>query len=158
MIRTAAPRHVRDPLSRLWEDAKALATVLTNVGREIITGRLLVTAPGAGNPGSAAPQYVAWGTGAGTSAVGDTTLFTEDTGGSPAYARVAGTTTQQTTSVTNDTWQCVGTLTANAAKTITNMGVFDALTGGNLFIKGDFTGIALALNESIQATCTYQIQ
>lgn len=131
-----------------------MANVLTNVGREIITG--LLAAVGSG-PGSAVPKYVGWGTGAGTSAATDTTLFTEDSGGSPSYARVTCTLTQQTTSVTNDTFQAVGTIVSNGSHTITNAGLFDAGSSGNLFIKGDFSGVALTSGEAIQFTIQYQV-
>lgn len=116
-----------------------MATVFCNSGKAITTNRL----KGAGTE----PVYVAWGTGAGTAAAADTTLFTEST-----EARVAGTSTQQTTTTTSDTYQVVGTITASGAKTITNAGLFDALTVGNLFMKGDFTGVALNSGESIAFT------
>lgn len=116
-----------------------MATVFTNAGKAITTNRL----KGAGTE----PVYVAWGTGAGTAAAADTTLFTES-----AEARVAGTSTQQTTTTTSDTYQVVGTITASAGRTITNAGLFDASTSGNLFMKGDFTGVALLTGESIQFT------
>jgi hypothetical protein len=120
-----------------------MATLLVNTGKAVITNYL--------NGGAATqPKYVAWGTGAGTTAATDTTLFSE-TG-----TRVSGTTTQQTTSTTNDTFQVVGTQTAGAGVTITNAGTFDALTSGNLFIKGDFTGIALNSGDSIQFTFKVQ--
>lgn len=117
-----------------------MATVFTNAGKAIVTNRL----KGAGTE----PNYVAWGTGAGTAAATDTTLFTE-----ASEARVAGTSTQQTTTVTDDTYQVVGTMTvAGAGKTITNVGLLDASSGGNLLMKSDFTGIALNVGESIQFT------
>lgn len=116
-----------------------MATVLTNRGKEIIVDRLM----GAGTE----PNYVAWGTGAGTSAAADTTLFTE-----ASESRVTGTSSKVTTTTTNDTYQVVGTMTAAGAKTITNAGLFDATTVGNLFIKTDFTGVALAINDSITFT------
>ncbi len=120
------------------------ANVLTNAGRAITTNRI--------KGGGTEPSYVAWGTGAGTAAVGDTTLFSE-----ASEARVAATTSQQTTSVANDTYQAVATLTcAGAGKTITNAGNFDASSGGNLFVKGDFTGIALNVGDSIQFTIKCQ--
>jgi hypothetical protein len=119
----------------------ALATVFANAGKAITTNRL----KGSGTE----PNYCAWGTGAGTAAITDTTLFTE----SAQESRVAGTSAQVTTTVTNDTYQVVGTLTcATAGKTITNAGLFDASTTGNMFIKGDFTGIALNIGDSIQFT------
>jgi hypothetical protein len=116
-----------------------MATLLVNTGKAIVTNYL---AGGAATQ----PKYVAWGTGAGTTAATDTTLFTE-TG-----TRVTGTTTQQTTSTTNDTYQVIGTLTASGTVTITNAGLFDASTSGNLFVKGDFTGIGLTSGDSIQFT------
>lgn len=119
-----------------------MATLLVNTGKAIVTSRL--------NSGGTVPNYVAWGTGAGTTAATDTTLFTE-TG-----TRVAGTVTQQTTTTTSDTYQVVATQTAGGALTITNAGVFDALTVGNLFVKGDFTGLALNSGDSIQFTFKVQ--
>lgn len=92
-----------------------------------------------------ATHYIAWGTGAGTSAVGDTTLFTE-----AAETRVAATRSQPT-AVQN---RFVGTITATAGKTITNAGVFSAITTGTMFLKSDFTGIALNTGDSIQFTFT----
>lgn len=98
------------------------------------------------------PKYVAWGTGAGTAGQTDTTLFTE-----ASEARTSGTSSRTTTTTTNDTYQVTGTLTANGTKTITNAGLFDASSTGNMFIKGDFTGIVLALNDQIAFTITCQI-
>jgi hypothetical protein len=86
---------------------------------------------------------IGWGTGAGTAAKGDTTLFTE-----ASEARVAVVASQPVA----DKNRWVATLTADAAKTITNAGLFDAASGGNLVVKGDFTGIALALGDKIEFT------
>lgn len=119
-----------------------MATLLVNTGKAVVTNRI----KGAGTE----PLYVAWGTGAGTTAATDTTLFTE-TG-----TRTAGTSTQQTTSTTNDTYQVVGTLTAGSTLAITNAGTFDASSGGNLFAKGDFSTINLASGDSIQFTVKVQ--
>jgi hypothetical protein len=120
-----------------------MATLLVNTGKAIVTNYL-------NGGGATQPKYVAWGTGAGTTAATDTTLFTE-TG-----TRVSGTTTQQTTSTTNDTFQVVGTLTAGGSLTITNAGTFDAVSSGNLFVKGDFTGVPLNTGDSIQFTVKVQ--
>lgn len=116
-----------------------MATVIANSGKAVTTNRL----KGAGTE----PNYAAWGTGVGTAAATDTTLFTE-----AAEARVAGTSTQQTTTTTNDTYQVVATITSAGTQTITNFGLFDAATVGNLFLKGDFTGVALVAGESVQFT------
>lgn len=117
-----------------------MATVFTNAGKAITANRV--------NGAGTAPNYVAWGTGAGTAAAADTTLFTE-----ASEARVAGTASVVTTTVTNDSYQVVGTITASAGKTITNAGLFDASTAGNLYMKGDFTGLALGTGDAIQFTC-----
>lgn len=115
-----------------------MATILVNTGRAVITNRL--------NSGGTVPNFVAWGTGAGTTGQTDTTLFAE------VSPRITGTATQQTTNTTDDTFQVVGTQTAAVPETITNAGLFDALTLGNLFVKGDFAGIPLQANDSIQFT------
>lgn len=123
-----------------------MSTVFCNAGKAIVTNRL----KGQGTE----PNYIGWGTGAGTAAVTDTTLFTEAT-----ESRVAGTSSQQTTTVTDDTYQVVGTMTVSGAgKTITNVGLFDAVTSGNLLMKSDFSGIALDVGESIQFTQKLQFQ
>jgi hypothetical protein len=124
-----------------------MATVVVNAGRDIITNRV----KGSGTE----PLNIGWGTGAGTAAVTDTTLFTEklvDLTTSAGTDHTVGTSTRQTTTVTNDTYQVIGTRTATGAGTVTNAGLFDAASGGNLFLKGDFTGIGLAASDSIQFT------
>jgi hypothetical protein len=124
-----------------------MATVVTNAGRDIVTNRL----KGSGTE----PLNIGWGTAAGTAAVGDTTLFTEklvDLSTSAGTDHTAGASTRQTTTVTNDTYQVIGTRTATGAGTVTNAGLFDAASGGNLFLKGDFTGIGLSSGDAIQFT------
>ena len=116
-----------------------MATVVTNAGLDILTNRI----KGSGTE----PNYVAWGTGAGTAAVGDTTLFTES-----AESRTSGTSSRQTTNTTNDTYRVIGTITASAGRAITNAGLFDAASTGNLFVKGDFSTVNLLTGESIQFT------
>jgi len=147
-------------------------TVLANMGRRILTGRLLNAAPSAGQPGAAAPRYIAWGTGStADAAVADTALTTEarssaTSGGN--VIRVAGTDSQQTTSVTNDTYRVTGTVTADAGKTITEAALFDSdgaavspgpPTGGNIFIRGTFgTSGFIGLNTNDAISFTFNIQ
>jgi hypothetical protein len=98
------------------------------------------------------PLYIGWGTGSGQTAT-STNLAT-----AANESRVTGTSSQQTTSVTNDTYQVTGTLTAGGARAITEVGVFDAAgsgnppSGGNLAIYGDHSVINLATNDSIAYT------
>jgi hypothetical protein len=99
-------------------------------------------------------RYLQWGVGSGQAAtdntVNDTTGTTE--------ARTAGALSQVTTTVANDTVQCVGTITAAGARAITEVGVFDAAgtgsppTGGNMDIYGDFGVINLNAADSITFT------
>jgi hypothetical protein len=121
------------------------ATLVVTTGKAIVTNRLR----GAGTE----PVFLAWGTGAGTTAAADTTLFTE-----ASESRVTGTSSQTTTTTNNDTYRVVGTMTvAGSGKTITNVGLFDAVSSGNLFFKSDFTGLALNVGESIQFTISVQL-
>jgi hypothetical protein len=123
-----------------------MATFVTDSGLAITTNRL----KGAGTE----PLNVGWGTGAGTTARTDTTLFTEAlvTLAAGTTDHTAGTSSQQTTNSTNDTYQVVATRTATGAGTVTNAALWDAASGGNLYLKGDFTGIGLASGDSILFT------
>lgn len=123
----------------------AYYNILTQAGEEAIVD--LVDA------GSA--DYIGWGTGAGEAAKGSTDLSTPAT-----EARVLATRTQPAA----DKLQWVGTLTADAGKTITNAGVFDAAGTGSppsggtpLILMGNFAGIALNLGDQIQFTFQLEI-
>ena len=113
-------------------------TLLNNAGKDLISGLLV-----------AATWYNAWGTGAGATAATNTTLSTE----SADEARVSTTDTQQTTTVTDDTFQAIATMTcAVGGKTITNAGVFDAAAAGNMLCSTDGIATTLAVSDSIQFT------
>jgi len=86
--------------------------------------------------------FASWGTAAvPATAKTDTTLSTEV--GNQTGTRVTGVSSIVTTTATNDTYQVVATLTAAAAISVTNSGLFDAASVGNLFLKGDFAAQAL---------------
>lgn len=114
-----------------------MATVFTTVGATLITDYLdeTTTVP--------TDWHVGQGTGAGTAVIADTTLFTE-----ASESRVIGTASQPD-SVTN---RWVATIVADGTKTVTNAGLFDAATTGNMMIKGDFTGIPVNASDSIEYT------
>jgi len=118
-----------------------MAVVLTNTGEEYIVDKLTETV-------QTIPQYIGWGTGAGTAAKADTTLFTE-----AAEARTSGTVTK-TGSTSTAKFQNVGTLTSLSAQTITNAGCLTATSSGTLVIHGDHTGVVLAIGDQIQYTFT----
>lgn len=129
-----------------------MTSLVPTTGKAVISGRMFGT-----TPTQAEPRYLGWGTGAGAGSASSTDVSTPAT-----EARVTGTSSQFTTTVTNDTHQVVGTLTANANKTITNVGIFDAAgtgsppSGGALYAI--FDGLSQALNsgDSIQLTARVQ--
>lgn len=121
-----------------------MATVFTNTGKAQTAGRYTGDSTGTFN-------RIGWGTGTGTAAAADTALFTE-----AAEARATATLSRQTTAVTNDTFQAVGTLTSASSQSITNAGLLDAATGGNLLVHADHTAIPLQSGDSIQYTFRLQ--
>lgn len=127
-----------------------MATVLTNLGEEWVVDRLV----GSGTYSTYTGAYVGWGTGAGTSAKGDTTLFTESND-PVTTARTTGTITKTGTGATAKR-QNVVTVPSTTTQGITNAGEFSSGSGGNntLFTKGDFTVINLVNGDSIQFTFT----
>jgi hypothetical protein len=118
-----------------------MATVLTNLGEQWACDRMSGVSALDGH-------FIGWGTGAGTAAKGDTTLFTES-----AETRATATITTNGTGASAK-YQAVGTLTSAGAQTITNAGNFTAVTSGIMIVKGDFTGVVLALNDQITFTIT----
>lgn len=124
-----------------------MATVFADVGKQWVVDKM-------DDSQASTMNRIGWGTGAGTAAATDTTLFSEDNDG-----RATATVTQQTTSVTGDTYQAVGTITSTGTKTITNAGLFDAATEGtgNMLVKGDFTGVPLVSGDSIEFTIKLQV-
>lgn len=113
-----------------------MASVFANTGKQYVVDKIR-------GSNTNSPNQIGWGSGAGTSAVTDTTLFSEAT-----ESRVTGTMSSPSAYV----FQVVGTLTADGTKTITNAGVFDAATAGNLILKADFAGVPLLANDSIEFT------
>ena len=120
------------------------STAVVNAGRAILTNRII----GSGTE----PKNVAMGTGTTAVALTDTTL------GGEVESRTAGTSSRTTTSTTNDTYQVTGTVTATASRTIGEAGLFDAASGGNLFVRGVLAStISLASGDSIAFTFTVQV-
>jgi len=128
-----------------------MATVLTNNGEEWASERLAgVQGAGTNNVFGNNGSHIGWGTGAGTAAKGDTTLFTES---SDPAARVATSVTVTGTG-SSAKYQATATLPSTTSQTITNAGLWSASSGGVLFVKGDFTGIPLVNGDSIAFTIT----
>jgi hypothetical protein len=101
----------------------------------------------------AASWWLQWGTGSGAVASANVVTTTSTT-----EARVAASMSQVTTTVTNDTMQATGTITAAGTRAITEVGLFDAAgtgsppTGGSMDVYGDFTVVNLSSGDSIAFT------
>jgi hypothetical protein len=128
-----------------------MATFVLDGGLDIVTNRIKGT--------GTEPLNVGWATGT------QTTTTRADTGLGPTMVEklvdlttsagtdhTAGTSTRQTTTTTNDTYQVVATRTATGTGTVVAAALFDAASGGNCFLKGDFAGIALVSGDSILFT------
>jgi hypothetical protein len=117
-----------------------MAALVTNVGITKIIAALF-------GDSHTAPTYIHWGTGSTTEAVGNTALQTAS-----AEARTNGTKSKVTTNTTDDTYQVVGSIVSAGTQTIAEAGLFDASTAGNMYVRGTFTGIALAASDAIEFT------
>src|SRR4029077_7889667 len=113
-------RHALD-YSEDQGELPGMASLIPTVGKAVISGRMF-----GATPTQTEPRYLGWGTGAGAGAAGSTDVSTAAT-----EAREAGTSSQVTTTVANDTHQVRGTITAAGSKTITNVGIFDAAGSGS---------------------------
>lgn len=123
-----------------------MADVITQGGKAWAAGLLSNTEVQIGT------YYGNVGTGAGTAASTDTTLFVE-----AGTARLAITPTRVTTAFTDDTAQYVFTYTATGSINITNAGYFTASTGGVLIQKSDHATIPLQATDSIEYTFQDQV-
>lgn len=97
------------------------------------------------------PKYIAVGTGVGTMTRDKTSLFSEKSGGSPTYARIAGASTISTTTQTDDTYSVSGTFEANASEDIRECGLFDDpdVAQGNAFMLVDFSPIPVTPTQAL---------
>jgi hypothetical protein len=140
----ALPRPADDRLRDLIRRGLvSLVVAFTNVGASIIVNRILQT--------GTAPRYIGWGTSATAATVLQTALLAEaapTTGG----GRTLGTESGVTTTVANDTYQVVGTVTAVSTLTIAEAGLFDAATAGNMLIRGNFSAINVVSGDGIAFT------
>ena len=117
---------------------------VTDGGMAIVTNRMA----GAGTE----PKFIGWGTGATTAAVNNTAL---QTAAAPTtVTAVTGTSSRVTTTVTNDTYQVVGTITAGGTLAITEVALFDnaTISGAGFFLRGTHDAINVNANDSIEYT------
>ena len=125
------------------------ATVSTNSLKRTLANRLQTT------PTRNPPKFIGIGTGATaaarTAAIADAALSAE------VETRTSGTESLVTTTVTEDTYQVVGTITATAARSVDEAATFDASTAGNIGVSATFGVITLANGDSLQLTMREQL-
>lgn len=121
-----------------------MAYVVTNAGRAIVTNLL-------SGLGGTVPKYLGWGSGTSAAAAADTALGSEY-----GEARTTATVSRVTTSVANDTMRISGTITAGGTRTVTEVGVFDAASSGNMAIRGVHAAVGLSSGEGIAYTIDWQ--
>lgn len=117
----------------------AANVALCTTGLTTLTGRLI---------GNTAPiaNYVGAGTGGAAR-----TATTTDTDLTTLYgSRVLGTASVVTTTKTNDTFRLVGNITATSSVTINEVGSFNAVTSGNMFISSTIANIDVIAGDTIQ--------
>lgn len=120
-----------------------LATVFTNAGAAIVTNRMIA--------GGTAPKNIGWGIGTTAAAVTDTALVTESAP-TTAGGRTVGTESRTTVTNTNDNYQVTGTVTAGSTLAITEAGLFDAVSTGNMLIRSVFAAVNVVSGDSIAFT------
>lgn len=143
-IALKGPPDVLDQLADLIRGGLILlATVFTNAGAAIVTNRMIQA--------GTAPKNIGWGIGTGAAAVGDTALGTESAP-TTSGGRTVGTESRTTVTNTNDNYQVTGTVTAAGTLAITEAGLFDAVTAGNLLIRSVFSAVNVLVSDSIAFT------
>jgi hypothetical protein len=119
--------------------------VLTTTGKQWIVDKMRsINGTPIGN--AVVMQYIHWGTGSTAEAVGNTALHVAG-----SEARVAGVITSPSAAL----HRVIGTLTADGAKTITEVGLFDATATGTMLMRALFTGIPLVVGDQIQFTLDF---
>jgi hypothetical protein len=121
----------------------SLAVVFTNAGAAIVTNRIIQA--------GTAPKNIGWGVGTNAAAVGDTALQTESAP-TTSGGRTVGTESRTTVTQTNDNYQVTGTVVAGSTLAITEAGLFDNVSAGNLLTRGVFSAVNVVSGDSIAFT------
>ncbi|MDE2439139.1 MAG: hypothetical protein KGN01_07170 [Patescibacteria group bacterium] len=139
-----------------WSFTKFATNGITNAGRADISGLLN------GNGSISVFSSIGQGTGTTAFAATQTALVSGVTAGGTADAGVHAlasasvTKTRVTTTVTNDTAQWQGTVNETATIAITESGVFNADTNGDMLCRQTFSAINVVNGDSLQFTWKVQ--
>ena len=126
------------------KEKRLVRNKITNAGLAAITAVLLTDV--AGNEF----DYIAVGTGTTAAAATDTALETEIT--DSGLARAAGTGTRVTTTVTNDTAQLATTFSVTGSKAVTEVGMLNAASAGDLLARQVFSALNVVNGDSLAIT------
>jgi hypothetical protein len=129
-------------------DHREIDNVITNAGKAIVSGLMLV------DVGGTAFDYIAIGEGTAAAAATDTALGSEIASG--GGERGTGTGTRTTTTTTNDTAQLVKTFTFTSSFAVTETGIFNASSGPTLLARQVFAAVNVASGDTL--TITWKIQ
>lgn len=144
----ARPRGFLDGLKPILGDIlMATGTAFVNGGTAILVQRVLQA--------GAAPKNIGWGTGTTTPLVTDTALQTE-VAPTSTVARTVGSEASATTTVSGDTYQVTGTITATLAgpTAMTEVGTFTSSVAGaaSMFIRAVYAALNLVAGNAIAYT------
>lgn len=145
----AVLRDKNGKIKYVYDSVKEKHDCLTDTGFALISGLILV------DVGGTAFDFIGIGTGTTGALHTDTTLQTEK-------KRKAGTGTQITTTVTNDTAKLVATFSSgdglSGTDQITEVGIFNAVSGGVMGMRQTFTAIPCNWDsgDSLEMTVTIQ--
>ena len=126
------------------KDSREIDNLIVTVGKNLIADNLLAT------PTLGKPTHMELGTGTVAPAAGDTTLGTVI-----ASSRVALTSKTRSTNVVTMVGDWAAGTATNTA--ITEAGVFDAASAGNMSSRATFTAINKGAADTLKITWTYTV-
>ena len=128
---------------KIIKDTGWIKNVITNTGKAQVAGLI-------NGVESNHFEYIAIGTDSTSESASDTALGNE-------IDRKSATCSRTTTTVTNDTAQLQATFDFTASYSITESGVFDSSSGGNMLCRKTFSAINVSSGDSLQIIWKIQI-
>lgn len=124
-------------------ETKNVANLVTNAGKAVAAGLLTGDVTNFFD-------YIAVGTGTTAADATDTTLETETA--ASGLTRAASTNSRVTTDVTDDTAQFVKAFSVSGTVAVTESGVFDASSAGNMLARQTFSAINVVSGDTLTIT------
>ncbi len=121
------------------KEVREIDNLIVNAGKSETAGLLI------GDTGATAFGYIAIGTGTTAPSASDTALETET-------HRASATTSLTTTNVTNDTAQLEATFNFTSSYAITESGIFNDATAGDMLARQTFSALNVANGDSLTVT------